>query len=129
MVFVSLPPPYSCHFQISCHFIPAMLHIPAILFPPDSNIPPGSKFPPGANVLPSNDIKKVTGKKSRFLRPLTCSALSNFFLSVSAPVRVNCLHPGVVLTDLYTNVSWVKWFNFVARILFKVRNEKSNFLI
>jgi len=39
--------------------------------------------------------------------------------SKDVPVRVLSLHPGIVLTGLYTNVGWVKWFNWVAWLIMK----------
>eukprot|EP00088_Acartia_fossae_P025909 TRINITY_DN2668_c1_g1_i1.p1 TRINITY_DN2668_c1_g1~~TRINITY_DN2668_c1_g1_i1.p1 ORF type:complete len:330 (-),score=78.25 TRINITY_DN2668_c1_g1_i1:236-1225(-) len=38
-------------------------------------------------------------------------------------VRVIALHPGVVKTDLYTHVWWVKIFDFVARALMKTAEQ------
>lgn len=43
--------------------------------------------------------------------------------SKNVPVKVLSLHPGIVLTGLYTNVGWVKWFNFIAWLIMKTPSQ------
>ena len=49
--------------------------------------------------------------------------LSNMLQSQQVPVKVLSLHPGVVYTDLYTNVTWVKIFTFLARLMMKTAEQ------
>jgi len=49
--------------------------------------------------------------------------------SRSAPVRVLSLHPGVVLTGLYTNVWWVKWFRCFAWCIMKTASQGGDTLV
>jgi len=44
-------------------------------------------------------------------------------------VMVASLHPGVVYTDLYTNVAWVKIFSIVARLMMKTAKQGGDTLV
>lgn len=56
---------------------------------------------------------------SKVAQILFTDYLDALLQSKNVHVRVLSLHPGIVLTDLYTNVGWVKWFNFVAWFIMK----------
>jgi len=55
--------------------------------------------------------------------------LSSMLQARQAPVLVFSLHPGVVYTDLYTNVSWVKIFTLVARVMMKTAKQGGDTLV
>jgi len=49
--------------------------------------------------------------------------LSNMLKDRQINVEVYSVHPGVVYTDLYTNVWWVKIFGFIARLMMKTAEQ------
>jgi len=55
--------------------------------------------------------------------------LSNMLQARQAPVMVYSVHPGVVYTDLYTNVSWVKIFTLLARLMMKTAKQGGDTLV
>ena len=55
--------------------------------------------------------------------------LSTMLQARQAPVLVFSLHPGVVYTDLYTNVTWVKIFTLVARLIMKTAKQGGDTLV
>eukprot|EP00092_Neocalanus_flemingeri_P028755 GFUD01031219.1.p1 GENE.GFUD01031219.1~~GFUD01031219.1.p1 ORF type:complete len:342 (+),score=105.45 GFUD01031219.1:184-1209(+) len=57
------------------------------------------------------------------------SQLDTMLKSGQAPVKVLSLHPGVVYTDLYTNVSWVKIFTLIAKLLMKTAEQGGDTLV
>ena len=57
------------------------------------------------------------------------SHLSTMLQARKAPVLVFSLHPGVVYTDLYTNVAWVKIFTLIARFLMKTAEQGGDTLV
>eukprot|EP00092_Neocalanus_flemingeri_P010039 GFUD01010820.1.p1 GENE.GFUD01010820.1~~GFUD01010820.1.p1 ORF type:complete len:337 (+),score=131.72 GFUD01010820.1:69-1079(+) len=57
------------------------------------------------------------------------SHLSTMLQSSQAPVQVVSLHPGVVYTDLYTNVTWVKIFSLIAKLLMKTAKQGGDTLV
>jgi len=57
------------------------------------------------------------------------SHLSTMLQARQAPVRVFSLHPGVVYTDLYTNVAWVKIFTLLARMIMKSAEQGGDTLV
>lgn len=44
-------------------------------------------------------------------------------------VTVNCVHPGVILTGLYTNVPWVRMANFLASAVMKTPEQGSDAIV
>ena len=57
------------------------------------------------------------------------SHMSTMLQARKAPVLVFSLHPGVVYTDLYTNVAWVKIFTLIARFLMKTAEQGGDTLV
>jgi NAD(P)-dependent dehydrogenase (short-subunit alcohol dehydrogenase family) len=49
--------------------------------------------------------------------------LDSHLQSRGKPVRVNCVHPGVVHTDLYANVGWVQLCGLIARLMMKTAEQ------
>jgi len=55
--------------------------------------------------------------------------LSSLLQDMQIPVVVYSVHPGVVYTDLYTNVWWVKIFGLVARLMMKTAKQGGDTLV
>jgi NAD(P)-dependent dehydrogenase (short-subunit alcohol dehydrogenase family) len=49
--------------------------------------------------------------------------LDSLLQSRGIPIRVNCVHPGVVHTDLYTHVGWVQVCGLAARLIMKTAEQ------
>ena len=49
--------------------------------------------------------------------------------ATQAPVLVFSLHPGVVYTDLWTNVDWVKIFTLISRMIMKTAEQGGDTLV
>jgi len=55
--------------------------------------------------------------------------LASMLQTRQAPVLVFSLHPGVVYTDLYTNVAWVKIFTWIAKQMMKTAKQGGDTLV
>ena len=81
--------------------------------------------------LPLSNVyspEKASGN-SKAAQIMFTAHLSTLLQARQAPVQVFSLHPGVVYTDLYTNVTWVKIFTLIARLLMKTAEQGGDTMV
>lgn len=57
---------------------------------------------------------------SKLMQVVSTIDLNRRYINNKKNIRVYALHPGVVRTELYENVWWVKFFGKLISILFRV---------